>query len=472
MNFLSLKFLLFFGLVYLIYWNFGDKLKRPFILIVSAYFYSTYSFNFLLHLIFVISVNFFIIKYFFEKKYFLKLSVFFNLLNLVLFKYFYFLMELFGGLTGLKFLTQKTELNQMLSSLTTINGFEIALPVFISYYTFQFISLSVDLKNKVLEEKPTYYDVSSFILFFPVMVAGPILRFKQFVPQLKSPKMDEDLMYNGLYLILLGLFKKAVLSTLLVPVIYPVLSKPADYASYTLLLCSFSFAINLYLDFSGLTDLARGMGKLLGLELPENFKAPFYIDSFGELWRRWHLTFSYWIRDYIYIPLGGSRASNWRVSLNLIITFTLGGLWHGASLNFALWGFITGIYLSLERVYSGLGIRIIPKIPILNPILNWLLIITIYIFSWIFFFTPDFSTAISVIQNILIFKSGKGLNEYEMIVYIFVFTAIFHYFQEKPEKFTNLTKAKKYLFPVFSLIMILLLINYGGGNFDFFYSQF
>lgn len=472
MNFLSLNFLVFFIFVYLVYWNLSDKYKRIFLLLASCFFYATFSFNFLLHLLLVISINYLIIRHFSEKKYFVKLSVSFNLLNLILFKYFYFLMQLIGKIFGLSVLTQKTELNQMLSSLTTINGFEIALPIFISYYTFQFISLSVDLKNKVIEEKPSYYDVLSFILFFPVMIAGPILRFQPFVPQLKSPKIDEDTMYDGIYLILLGLLKKAILSSLLVPAIYPVLSKPDDYASYTLLLCSFSFAINLYLDFSGLTDLARGMGKLLGLELPENFKAPFYIDSFGELWRRWHLTFSYWIRDYIYIPLGGSRASDFRVSINLIITFTLGGLWHGASINFALWGFITGIYLSLERIYKGFGIHIIPKIPILNPILNWFLIITIYIFSWIFFFTPDFSTAISVIKNILTFQGGKGLNEYETILYIFLFAALFHYFQEKVERFKKLKKTKKVLFPIFTLIMVLLLINFGGGNFDFFYSQF
>ena len=209
------------------------------------------------------------------------------------------------------------------------------------------------------------------------------------------------------------------------------------------------------------------------LEEIKSFKeAPFFIDSFGELWRRWHLTFSYWIRDYIYIPLGGSRANHWRVSLNLIVTFTLGGLWHGANINFALWGFITGVYLSLERVYKELGIRMIPPIPFLGPILNWIFIITIYIFSWIFFFTPNFSTAISVIFNIISFRSGKGLNDYELILYIFGFAALFHYFQEKPETFTELHKFKKYLLPFFSLITILLLINYGGGNFDFFYSQF
>ena len=212
--------------------------------------------------------------------------------------------------------------------------FEVILPATISYYTFQLISLSVDIHKKTIETPVSLYDVASYTLFFPVMIAGPITRYKELRANIDSPVLTKEDMFEGVWKILTGITKKVVLSDAIASIIYPIFREPELYSSLSILLTSYFFAIHLYLDFSGLTDTARGLGRLLGFNLPENFKAPFFLNSFSDFWRRWHLSFSFWIRDYIYIPLGGSRVSEMKGYFNLLVTFILGGLWHGASLNF------------------------------------------------------------------------------------------------------------------------------------------
>jgi alginate O-acetyltransferase complex protein AlgI len=181
MSFLSIKFFLLFTVVFYTYWNVNNKYKRLILLFSSCIFYSLFSFNFLIHFLFIIGMNYLFIRFAKEKSYFLKLSIGFNLLNLFLFKYFYFFLELVGTITGIELLTRRTELNQYFSSITSISGFEVVLPATISYYSFQLISLSVDLNKKVIDEPISLYDVASYTLFFPVMLAGPITRFKVFV---------------------------------------------------------------------------------------------------------------------------------------------------------------------------------------------------------------------------------------------------------------------------------------------------
>ena len=219
--------------------------------------------------------------------------------------------------------------------------------------------------------------------------------------------------------------------------------------------------------------MARGIGKLLGFNLPENFRAPFFLSNFGDFWKRWHLTFSVWIRDYIYIPLGGSRLGELRTSLNLLLTFVLGGLWHGASLNFMLWGFLTGFFLSIERFLNSLKfLDKIPNIPYVSFAIKYLFILHVYLVSWVLFFTPDVSTALLVMKNILTMKSGLELHTLETGLYVGLFTFLFHSMQEWPNAFSGFTGYKSVLLAPGFVLVLLIMISNQSGNLDFFYAKF
>ncbi len=470
MSFLSIKFFLLFIPVFYIYWNVNNRYKRLILLIASCIFYSFFSFNFLLHFLAVITINYLLIRFTQDKSYFLKLTIGFNLLNLFLFKYFYFFLESVGFLTGIQALTNKSELNQYFSSIAYIANFEVILPVTISYYTFQLISLSVDLHKKTIEGPISLYDIASYTLFFPVMIAGPITRYKDVVPMMESPNLTKEDMFEGIWKILLGLTKKIALSDSIATVIYPIFKEPENYSGYSILLTCYFFAIHLYLDFSGLTDIARGLGRLLGFNLPENFKAPFFLTSFSDFWRRWHLSFSFWIRDYIYIPLGGSRVSEAKGYLNLLITFVLGGLWHGASMNFIMWGFLTGVFLSVERFMEIKKINLIPENRF-KPYLKFLFVFHVYMITWILFFTQSLLAAFTVIWRMLSFQSGFQMKNIEMGLYVLLFGMLFQVTEEFPEKFVWFEKWKRFILPIFSLAIVLLILN-NSGNKDFFYEKF
>ena len=226
----------------------------------------------------------------------------------------------------------------------------------------------------------------------------------------------------------------------------------------------------MYLDFSGLTDIARGLGRLLGFNLPENFKAPFFLNSFSDFWRRWHLSFSFWIRDYIYIPLGGSRVSEVKGYFNLLITFILGGLWHGASLNFVAWGFLTGFFLSVERFLEIKQINILPENK-LKPYIKYIFVLHIYMISWILFFTQSLADAFTVMGRMVTFQNGIQMKYIETGVYVLVLGMLFQATEEYPEKFLWFQKYKRLILPIFSFIIVLILLN-NSGNKDFFYEKF
>lgn len=471
MSFLSLKFLTLLLLVYPVYWNLKNRHKRFLIILASCVFYAFFSVNFLLHLLLILAINFYLLHSFGQHKHYLKWVIAINLTNLGFFKYFYFLLQTIGHLLQIEALQQSSQLNQYISQLLNISGFEIVLPMTISYYTFQFISLAVDYR-KGLFKQPRWFEVASYILFFPIMIAGPILRFAQVRRQFYTPKMNQEDMLDGIWLILQGIFKKAVLASALTTNIYPIFASYEQYSATALLFTSYLIAINLFLDFSGLTDMARGIGKLFGFSLPENFKAPFFLNGFGDFWRRWHLTFSFWIRDYIYIPLGGSRCTPLRNHLNLIITFGLGGIWHGASAGFVLWGILTGIFISIERTLEQKKIRLIPKIPYIGPILKYILVIHIYFITWILFLAPGVREAMAIIMRIVTLQAGKSLLYIESSLYVMLFTLIFHFIQQWPQKFQVMGKFRQITIPVLSFIMLLALIANQGGNIDFAYGKF
>jgi D-alanyl-lipoteichoic acid acyltransferase DltB (MBOAT superfamily) len=262
----------------------------------------------------------------------------------------------------------------------------IALPVGISFIIFQAISYSVDVYRRLITPATTM-DVALYLSFFPHLVAGPIVRAREFIPQLATPRDPRKVAVGaGVALILIGLVKKvAIADTLAREVVDPVFGVPQAYAAPDVILASYAYAVQIFCDFSGYTDIAIGLALLMGFVFPQNFDRPYRAASFGEFWRRWHMTLSRFLRDFLYIPLGGNRGGRWKTVRNLMITMVLGGLWHGAAWGFVLWGAIHGTALVIEHQFRGKV-----KLP---RWLAWALVFHIVVLAWIPFRAPDLELA-------------------------------------------------------------------------------
>ena len=231
---------------------------------------------------------------------------------------------------------------------------EVLLPLGISFYSFQILALQIDAYRGDFEAPRSFPRYALFVCFFPQLVAGPILRGREFLPQLeRGGELQPERTRRGLWLIASGVVKKVIVGDfLLAPFVDPVFQHPGIADAPVHLLAVYSFAFQIYFDFSGYTDMARGMGLLMGFELPLNFKEPYLSRNPSEFWRRWHITLSRWLQDYLYIPLGGNRGGSFLTYRNLGITMLLGGLWHGASWNFVIWGALHGGILVLHRRFG------------------------------------------------------------------------------------------------------------------------
>ena len=241
----------------------------------------------------------------------------------------------------------------------------LLLPIGISFYTFQTISYTVDIYRGHLEPSKTLREFALFVAFFPQLVAGPILRAKQFLPQLRE-KLDNfesgtklrqiqiksSNLKFGLTLMALGFFKKMFFADNIAPLVDTILSNPIGSESFTIMLGALAFGVQIYCDFSGYTDIAIGAATILGFKIPINFNKPYFATSPSDFWRRWHISLSSWLRDYLYIPLGGNKKSKSRTYLNLATVMFLGGLWHGASWNFVIWGLLHGAYLAIHKLIT------------------------------------------------------------------------------------------------------------------------
>jgi len=282
------------------------------------------------------------------------------------FKYYGFFVDEFGRLLD------SIGLGMPLPLLT------LALPIGLSFITFQAISYVVDVKRGLLPPASTL-DFGLYLSFFPHVVAGPIVRAREFIPQLAKPRNPSDVAVGAaVVLIALGLVKKVAIADYLArEVVDPVFGVPEAYAAPDVALAAYAYAAQIYCDFSGYTDIAIGVALLMGFVFPQNFNSPYRATSFRDFWRRWHMTLSRFLRDFLYIPLGGNRGGKWKTARNLMITMTLGGLWHGAAWGFVLWGALHGVCLVVERMLSG---RV--KAP---AWLRWAIVFHVVVFGWILF---------------------------------------------------------------------------------------
>lgn len=285
------------------------------------------------------------------------LSIVTNLSLLGFFKYFNFFADNVDNVLSLFGMT---------ATWTTIH---VILPVGISFYTFQSMAYTIDIYRQHAPVCRNFITFATYVSFFPQLVAGPIERSYHLIPQFDAPKpLTRDRVYSGLVLLLMGFFKKIAIADPIAPYVNEVLADPGGYSGQRLLMTLYLFCFQLYADFSGYSDIARGAARLFGIDLIRNFEQPFFSTSKGEFWRRWHISLMSWFRDYFFIPLGGSRVPERRVYFNIMLVMTLSGLWHGAGWNWLVWGALNGFYLCAERWAAqrrkALGIEPVPLRPL------------------------------------------------------------------------------------------------------------
>ncbi|HZH23838.1 MAG TPA: MBOAT family O-acyltransferase [Solirubrobacteraceae bacterium] len=391
MIFPSIEFALFFPLVLTLSWLLmpHPRLWKPFVLVASYAFYMAASWKFGALLAVVTLGNQLAAGALARttaqrpRKWIVALAVVLDLGVLGAFKYYGFFAQEINGVLG--------DFGLALSMPLVA----IAIPLGVSFYVFQAISYVVDVYRGVIGRGSTI-DVAIYLSFFPHVVAGPIVRAREFLPQLAKPRDPRDVVVGAaVVLIAVGLVKKvAIADTLAREVVDPVFAVPEAYAAPDVALAAYAYAVQIYCDFSGYTDIAIGVALLMGFVFPQNFRAPYRATSIRDFWRRWHITLSRYLRDFLYIPLGGNRGGRIATSRNLMATMVLGGLWHGAAWTFVLWGAIHGSVLVAEHQ---LGDRRRPP-----AWLGWLLTFHVVVLAWVFFRAGDMATATTFLGQLTV----------------------------------------------------------------------
>ena len=367
--------------------------EKVFLLIASYFFYAWWDVRFVSLLIISTLVDYVAVRKLHteteHRKRWVILSLLVNLGILGTFKYFNFFLESANALL------QSVGINPLGLHL------HVVLPVGISFYTFQTISLTVDTYRGKIRRRPSLLDVAVYVAFFPQLVAGPIIRARSFLPQiLTKPRFRPPLFMWGWWLIWLGLFKKVVIADNLAPFVAgavgdPNLSLAHALVSWKAALC---FALQIYGDFSGYSDIAIGIAALLGLHFQRNFRSPYIAVSFSDFWRRWHISLSTWLRDYLYISLGGNRQGRWLTRRNLLLTMVLGGLWHGASWNFVLWGAMHGVLLLGEPLLFRRRLHDRPA-SLLMDLGRTSMMFLLILLTWVPFICPDLPTTLDMYHS-------------------------------------------------------------------------
>ncbi|MBC7360373.1 MAG: MBOAT family protein [Desulfacinum sp.] len=351
MLFNSFEFFAFYLAVFLLYKVLPARSQNLMLLVASYFFYGCWNWR-LLSLMLVSTLVAYVAGLGIErssdektKKRYLLWSAASNLAILGFFKYFNFFAE------SLKSMLQTLGWENFGSS--HFLAIDIVLPVGISFYTFQAMSYAVDVYRKQVRATSNFLDLALFVSFFPQLVAGPIERAKHLLPQVQGKRRVQEEDYHlGLWLILWGLFKKVAIADNVAPIVDAAFGNASALQGPEVVLAAYAFAVQIYCDFSGYSDIARGTARLLGFDIMVNFRLPFLAKNPSDFWRRWHISLSTWLRDYLYIPLGGNRKGRFMTYRNLMITMVLGGLWHGAAWNFVIWGFYQGALLAVHRAFS------------------------------------------------------------------------------------------------------------------------
>ena len=400
MLFNSIEYLIFLPIVFIIYWLLKNSYKNQnILLLISSYvFYGWWDYRFLSLIIFSSFLDYFVGQKIEEaigekrKKRWLLVSLCSNLGLLGVFKYYNFFADSFASTMS----TIGWEVNDL-----TLN---IILPVGISFYTFQTLSYSIDIYRNQIKASRDIVGFFTFVSLFPQLVAGPIERASNLIPQIEKKRdLNVTLLKTGVFQIFIGLFRKVAIADNLGVYVDSVYGNYEIHNSSTLVVATVFYAFQIYFDFSGYSDIAIGSAKLFGFNFNRNFNFPYFSRTLTEFWRRWHMSLSFWLRDYLYISLGGNRKGIAITYRNLLLTMLIGGLWHGSSWNFVIWGGIHGLFLSLEKyTFSAL------KIKTFNAF-GYIYTFVVVLISWIFFRAPDLKSAASITYDFFNFNNYGSL---------------------------------------------------------------
>ena len=406
MLFNSLDFVVFLPLVFVLYWFVTKRslrLQNILIVIASYVFYAWWDYRFLALIALSTIVDFFVAKQLNAvsakrtRKLLLLVSIIFNLGLLAFFKYFNFFIESW------------VDAWKTLGVDMHVSTLKIILPVGISFYTFQTLSYTIDVYRNKLKPTSSFIQFAAFVSFFPQLVAGPIERATKLLPQFSSQReFKTDFAMSGVYLIIWGLFKKVVIADNCAFFVNEIFSGPTNFSSLELMLGAVLFGFQIYGDFSGYSDIAIGVARLFGFSLMTNFSFPYFSRDIAEFWRRWHISLSTWFRDYLYIPLGGSRGGKWNKVRNVFIVFLISGFWHGANWTFIAWGILHAI-LFMPLLLMDRNRKFIESTKVsLNQLPSILVTFTLVTIAWVFFRADSIAIASQYIIDLLSFKSSNG----------------------------------------------------------------
>jgi alginate O-acetyltransferase complex protein AlgI len=481
MLFNTLNFLFFFVVIYITYWIFNSRgLKNQNLLLIcsSYFFYGCWDIKFLGLLIFSTLIDYFFGLLIqnenktYKRKLFLFTSIFINITFLAYFKYFNFFIESFQSFLscfGVKVHT---------SSLNVI------LPVGISFYTFHGLSYIIDVYYKRINSEKNFINYSLFVCYFPLLVAGPIERANHLLPQIKRIRVFHYRnQIDGLKQILWGVFKKVVIADNASEYVNYIFSNSESLNGSTLVLGAIFFSFQIYGDFSGYSDIALGVSRLLGIELLKNFKYPYFSRSIAEFWRRWHISLSSWFKDYVYIPLGGSRGSIYQKIRNTFVIFILSGFWHGANWTFIFWGFLHALFF-LPQFLSNSNrenLEIVSKdktYPSLKDFFKMILTFGLVSIAWIFFRSPTIEFAfvyiIKMFSSSIFLKPEFPEMGHAFVVLILIVFMIIIEWQGRNDDFgiRNIFVKNKVLRYFFYYLILILVFYFSVNNQQFIYFQF
>ena len=482
MLFNSFEYLIFLPVVFILYWSIKPnqyKWQNVLLIVASYIFYGWWDYRFLFLLIFSTSLDFFTGLKIFQaqttnhKKIWLFISIFINLGFLGFFKYYNFFIDSFS------------ELLATFGFQPNIWSLKIILPVGISFYTFHGLSYVLDIYNGKIKPTKNIIDYSLFVSFFPLLVAGPIERATHLLPQLQRIRtFNYSKAADGLRQILWGVFKKIVIADNCAVVVNNIFDNYETLPASNLVLGAVLFAFQIYGDFSGYSDIALGSARLLGIELLKNFNFPYFSRDIAEFWRRWHISLTTWFRDYLYIPLGGSRVSKTKSIRNTFIIFIVSGFWHGANWTFILWGLYHALLfvplLLMEKNRKNTNIVAENKLlPTWKEFFSIIITFILVTFGWIIFRADNLSMAFNYIANIFsysIFQLPKlsFINFWNLVPAILsiIILLFMEWIHRKKHFGLDISFKSKVVRWILYIVLILLIIELGGSQQDFIYFQF
>lgn len=489
MFFNSIDFAIFFPIVFVVYWILSKNilLRNSFILIASYFFYGWWNWAFLILILVSSIVDFFIgqlmMKYdnLQKRKLLLVISLIVNLGVLFYFKYFNF------------FISSFRESFSLLGSHFNVHTLDIILPVGISFYTFQTLSYTIDIYRGKIKPTGDVIAFFSFVAFFPQLVAGPIERASHLLPQFsKIHKFNYQLVRSGLLLMAFGLFKKMVIADRAAIVVDQVFNSPSDYHGFQVVIASVLFAFQIYCDFSGYSDIAIGASRTLGFDLMKNFDSPYFSKSITEFWRRWHISLSTWFRDYVYIPLGGSRKGKWSTYRNLFYVFLISGLWHGAAWTFVIWGVIHGVIIVFEKAFKDFREKFknafkLSTSEVGGKVFYIIVTFSVVTFAWIFFRANTLKDALELISNLpvnnvsvlltdSIFELGLSQKGFIILITAILLLLILEIYHRRKNFIGTLTRQPilfRWCFYITTVSIIIFFGVYGeSDSSQFIYFQF